>query len=106
MGRKIGRPRGPWPAREALARPYQAEGKSIRETAWILGVSKDTAARALEAYGMKRRANVKRSRLQAVPLAELRAKIQAEGFQAAARALGVNHSTLRRYMAGKGVKLA
>ena len=106
MGRKIGRPRGPWPAREALARLYQAEGKSIRETAWILGVSKDTAARALEAYGMKRRANVKRSRLQAVPLAELRAKIQAEGFQAAARALGVNHSTLRRYMAGKGVKLA
>lgn len=101
-----GRPRGPWPAREALAQLYQAEGKSIREAARILGVSKDAAARALEAYGMKRRANLKRSRLRAVPLAELRAKVEALGFPAAAAALGVNTTTLRRYMAGTKGKLA
>jgi transposase len=103
---KIGRPLGPRPARADLARLYKAEGKSIREAARILGVSKDAAARALEAYGLKPRANVKRSRLRAVPLAELWAKIKAEGYQGAALAFGVNHTTLRRYMAGQGGKLA
>lgn len=103
---KKGRPQGPMPARADLARIYQAEGKSIRETARILGISKDTAARALKAYGMKRRANLKRSRLRAVPLAELRAKIEALGFPAAAAAFGVNTTTLRRYMAGTKGKLA
>jgi len=102
---KKGRPRGPMPARAELARLYQAEGKSIRETARILGVSKDAAARALEAYGMKRRAKTRCSRLRAVPLAELRAKIEALGFPAAA-ALGVNTTTLRRYMAGTKGNLA
>jgi len=103
---KIGRPLGPRPARADLVRLYKAEGKSIREAARILGVSKDAAARAIEAYGLKPRANVKRSRLRAFPLAELRAKIKAEGYQGAARALGVNDTTLRRYMAGEGEKLA
>jgi len=55
---------------------------------------------------MKRRAKTRCSRLRAVPLAELRAKIEALGFPAAAAALGVNTTTLRRYMAGTKGNLA
>jgi predicted DNA-binding protein (UPF0251 family) len=103
-GSKAGRPAKPRPARADLRRLYVEEGRALREVAAALGVSKDLVARALKEYGLKRRAGVKRSRLRLQDLADIRGKIETLGYARAAAALGVDVSTLRRFMAARGKK--
>lgn len=97
--RKAGRPRGPWPTRAELKRLYVRGRLSLRETAAALGVTKDTAARALAESGIERRPHTfKRGRLADIPLALLKANIKREGLAAHARTLGVPTSTLADHM--------
>lgn len=107
IGRSVTRPGRkpvPRPSRAALVRLYVRGRLSLRDTAEALGVTKDTAARALAEYGIPRRPRTtKRSRLADIPVALLRANVKAEGLRAHARALGVAPSTLlARVRRGRG----
>ena len=93
-----GRPAGDRPKRSELQRLYVKEGRSIREIAEILDISKDKVYRALEAYGIGRRAKTRRSRLEQYSLGHLREKIKKEGMGRAADSLGVSRQFLRRHL--------
>lgn len=97
-----GRPAKPRPTRSELARLYVVEGRAVRDVATVLGVSKDLVSRALAEYGLKRRPNVKRSKLRAHDPGAILGKVETLGFLGAAEALGVDASTLRRFMAARG----
>jgi len=86
------------PARTVLQRLYSQEGKTIREIAAALGCSKDMVHRALREYGIEARPVARRSRLQKIPLAKIEAEVRALGLRGAARALGVDHSTLAQHL--------
>jgi len=94
---KRGRPRGQWPKKADLVRVYVKEGAPIRETAKRLGYAKDTIARALKSYGIKRRPSGGRpSRLSAIGLTAVLAE---RGAQAkVASKFGVSVRTLRRFI--------
>ena len=98
---KTGRPAKPRPGRVDLARLYVVEGRAVRDVAAALGVSKDIVYRALKEYGLKRRPNAKRSKLRPQSLGVIRGKIEALGYTRAAVALGVNVTTLRRFIAAR-----
>jgi len=96
---KQGRPPlGNRPAKKELQRLYVKESKSIRETAEILGCSKDMVYQCLRDYGIERRVGIKRSKLRAYDLEFLKKKIQKKGFRGTAEAIGINERTLRDYM--------
>lgn len=86
------------PARADLQRLYVREGKTIREIAAVLGCSRDMVHRALAECGIQARPVARRSRLQDVPLDKLEAEIDAQGLRGAARAFGVDHSTLAQHV--------
>jgi transposase len=94
---KRGRPRGQWPKKAELVRVYVKEGAPIREAAKRLGYPKDTIARALKSYGIKRRpAGGRPSRLSAIGLTAVLAE---RGTQAkVASKFGVSVRTLRRFI--------
>lgn len=98
---EIGRPAKPRPTRSELARLYVVEGRAVRDVAAVLRVSKDLVSRALKEYGLKRRPNAKRSKLRAYDPGAIRGKVKALGFPGAALALGVDVSTLRRFMVAR-----
>ncbi len=102
MNNKAGRPAKPRPTRGELARLYVVEGRAVRDVAAVLGCSKDLIYRALAEYGLKRRPNAKRSKLRAHDPGVIRGKVETLGFLGAAEALGVDASTLRRFMAARG----
>ncbi len=109
IGRKAkrGRPAaGPAPAKADLIRLYVREGQSVRDTADALGCTKDAVFRALRAYGIPARTRVRRSRLQQIPPAVLKAAVQKKGIRGAALDLGIGEEAVRRYMKRAGVKLA
>ena len=96
---KTGRPStGQTPSKEDLVRLYLKEGRSIREVAQALGRSKDMVARALKGYGIEARAKVRRSGLRKYGLQGLGAAAREKGIRKTARDMGVNPSTLSRFL--------
>lgn len=101
--RKAGRPRVARPSKRDLVRLYVRGRLPLRDAAAALGTTKDTAARALDEYGIPRRPRTaKRSELADIPLALLRINIRAEGLRGHARTLGVAPSTLLEHVRRKG----
>jgi len=96
--RRPGRPAGDKPKKSELQHLYVKEGRSIREVAQILGISKDKVYRALEVYGINRRSQVRRSRLEQYSLKHIREKIEKVGMGKAADSLGISRQFLRRYL--------
>ena len=97
--RRPGRPlSGMTPSKKVLVRLYAKEGKSIREIGETLNCSKDIVARALRAYGIEARANIKRSQLRDFPRAKLVSKVTEKGIRGLARELGIHENTLRNYL--------
>ena len=93
------RPFKPRPTRAELQRLYIEGRYSIRETAELLGVSKDIINQALREYGIPRRPrNARRSQLADIPLHLLQSNIEAEGMRAHARRLGIDPATLREHV--------
>ena len=102
---KTGRPlSGKAPAKAALARLYVKQGLSVRAVAAAAGCSKDIIHLALKRYGIAARPNAKRSQLLAISLQDIQAEVKAKGLRGAARALGVDHSTLRHHLKAKREK--
>lgn len=96
---KRGRPStGGQPSRSDLYRLYIREGKSIREVAEALNCSKDMVARALKAYGIEARVNIKRSQLREFPREKLKAEVTKKGVRGLSRELGIHENTLRNYI--------
>lgn len=91
--------KGVKPDKSQLLKLYVRESRSIRETAIILGCSKDMIYRTLQKYGLERRDyRQKRSQLQDYKLPDLKRAIKLKGFNQVAAELGVHNTTLRRYM--------
>ena len=81
-----------------MQRLYVREGRTIREIAAALGCSRDMVHRALREHGIEARPVARRSKLQDIPLQKIEAEIAAQGLRGAARALGVDHSTLAQHL--------
>ena len=96
--RRPGRPAGDRPKKKELQRLYVKEGRSIRNIAEILDISKDKVYRALEAYGINRRAKTRRSKLEQYSLNHIREKIKKEGIGKTAERLSVHRKTLWEYL--------
>jgi DNA-binding MarR family transcriptional regulator len=102
---KRGKPSmGSKPSKTVLQRLYVREGRSIREIADLQGCTKDMVARALKEYGIEARKNVKRSELRKQRQGTLRTLAERKGIRGAARDLGVNPSTLSRFLRSKTEK--
>ncbi len=97
---RTGRPRVvEHPSRAVLLKLYTQERRSIRDIAAALGCKKDVIHRSLAEYGIEARSQgEKRSALQDVPLARLRALVASLGLRGAARELGVDHGNLARHL--------
>jgi lambda repressor-like predicted transcriptional regulator len=97
--KKIGRPlSGKAPAKAELIQLYVKEGLSVRAIAEAAGCSKDIIHLTLKRYGIPARAKAKRSKLLAIRLQDIEAEVKTNGLRGAARALGVDHSTLRHHL--------
>lgn len=103
---KAGRPRQARPTKADLKRLYVRGRLSLRDTAMALGVTRDTAARAMAEYGIERRPRTaKRSKLADIPLALLRANVRIQGLRGHARVLGVSPAALHAHLwRARGVK--
>ena len=102
LGVRRGKPPiGNKPGEKELRRLYVRESKSIREIAGLLGCTKDMVYRALRDYGIEARTNVKRSELRKKSQETLRVLAERKGVRGAARDLGINPSTLSRFLRSK-----
>lgn len=97
-----GRPVGEIPKKGELQRLYVDENKSIREIAGLLSCSKDKVYRALKEYGIERRSHTWRSRLERYDLNFIKETINKIGYRKGAKELGVDKSTLYRYLKRMG----
>ena len=97
-------PSGLAPTRAVLFRLYSEEGKSVRDIAQALSLSKDMVARSLKAYGIEARTKLRRSRLRTYDREALEAAVKQRGVRGMALELGVNASTLSRFLRSKGKK--
>jgi transposase-like protein len=96
---KRGRPAsGKKPETQELLRLYVQESRSIREIAEILGCKKDTVHYWLKKYDIPARTMAKRSKLLKYSLSELKEGVEEKGIRGYARELGVNASTLSRFL--------
>ena len=93
-----GRPAEDRPKKSELRRLYINEGRSIREVAEILGISKDKVYRTLKKNGINRRSKVRRSKLEQYSLEYIKEKIKKEGMGGAADSLRVSRQFLRRHL--------
>jgi DNA invertase Pin-like site-specific DNA recombinase len=99
---KKGKPSfGKKPSKETLNKLYMEEFKSIREIADILGCSKDMIYRALREYGIERRSKARKSKLSNYDLKYINETVREKGYRKGAQELGVDKSTLYRYLKGK-----
>ena len=102
---KRGRPpAGPAPAKDQLVRLYVKEGRAIRDIAATLGCSKDMVRRALKKYAIEPRTTARRSILLQYRLSDLRTAVKEKGIRGYARELGINPSTLSRFLRSKADK--
>jgi predicted transcriptional regulator len=100
--RKAGRPSSDkTPLRTELARLYIRERKSIRDVAETLNCSKDMVSRALKAYGIEARTRARRSGLEKYDRKALESAAKVSGIRGTAKELGVNPSTLSRFLRSK-----
>jgi len=96
---KKGKPQsGMKPEKEELIKLYVIEAKSIREIAKILGCSKDMVYRSLKEYGIERRSHTWEPKLQRYDLKFLKETVKKKGYRKGAEELGVDKSTLFRYL--------
>ena len=102
---KPGRPpSGHAPSKKDLLRLYVRERKSIREVAEALGISKDMVYRTLAAYSLKRRTKgQRRLKLKDYDLSFLQREVRKKGQVRMAEELGVNQSTLSRYLRNESI---
>jgi transposase-like protein len=99
---KKGKPaKGKKPNKFVLNKLYIKELKSIREIADILGCSKDMIYRALMEYGIERRSKVRESKLSNYDLKYIKETVREKGYRKGAQELGVDKSTLFRYLKKK-----
>ncbi len=89
-------------SKSELKRLYIKESKSIREIAEILGCSKDRVYRALKEYGIERRSHTWAPKLSRYDLEFIRNTVSQKGYRKGAKELGVDKSTLFRYMKRMG----
>ena len=90
------------PRKEELQRLYVEEKKSIREIAGLLGCSKDRIFRALKEYSIERRPHTWGPRLERYDLDFLKETVTKIGYRKGAKELGVDKSTLYRYLKRRG----
>lgn len=96
---KRGRPSlGPAPSKADLVQLYVKEERSVRDVAAALGCSKDMVSRALKSYKIDARPNIKRSGLRKHGKKSLKSASKKKGIRGVARELGVNPSTLSRFL--------
>jgi len=96
--RSPGRPVERIPKKGELQRLYVDETKSIREIAGLLKCSKDKVYRALKEYGIERRTHTWAPKLSQYDLEFIREIVKKKGYRKGAQELGVDKSTLYRYM--------
>jgi transposase len=96
---RTGRPLSPGiPTREELVRLYVTEKKSLRAIAAEIGTTLDIVTRALDRYGIPKRAPGRISRLSSHRSVTLEKRIEEKGLREAARGLKVSHVTLLRHL--------
>ena len=96
---KRGRPStGIKPDRDKLVHLYIQESRSIRDIAHVLGCKKDVVHYWLKKYGIKTRPMAKRSKLLKYSLYDLKEGVKKRGIRGYAMVLGVNASTLSRFL--------
>jgi len=100
---KKGKPAaGRKPEKTELIKLYFKESRSIREAAEILGCSKDMVYRALQEYGIGRYPNTRTTKLERFDLEFIRETVKKKGYRKGAQELGVDKSTLYRYLRRMG----
>ncbi len=105
IGMKVnkGRPAiGIKPDKGELERLYVKESQSIREVAEELRCSKDMVYRALRKYGIERRPHTWEPKLSKYGIEFLRETVKKKGYRKRAQELGVDKSTLYRYLRRMG----
>jgi len=95
MGRSS---KGPKPGESELRQLYVKESKSIRDIAGSLGCTKDRVYRALREYGIERRPHTWSPKLERYDLEFLREIVSRKGYRKGSKELGVDKSTLYRYL--------
>ncbi|MBD3203712.1 hypothetical protein GF327_05415 [Candidatus Woesearchaeota archaeon] len=101
---KKGKPaKGKKPKKETLQKLYIDESKAIREIADILDCSKDMIYRALKEYGIERRSKARKPKLSKYDLKYINETVREKGYRKSAQELGVDKSTLFRYLKGKNI---
>lgn len=91
-------PSGKAPSKNDLLRLYVRGKKSIRGVAEALGVSKDMVYRGLRDYGIVSRSHTWGPKLEKYDLEFLEELVKKQGFRQGAKNLGVDKSTLFRYL--------
>jgi len=100
---KRGRPtKANKPSKSQLKKLYTKESRSIREIGEILGCSKDMIYRALKEYKIERRSQIKRLKLEKYDIDLIKETVKMKGYRRGAQELGVNKSTLYRYLRKRG----
>jgi len=100
---KKGKPSmGKKPEKTELKKLYIKESKSIREASEILGCTKDMVYRALQEFGIERHPNTRRTKLERFDLEFIRDTVKMKGYRKGAQELGVDKSTLYRYLRRMG----
>ena len=96
---KRGRPStGIKPEKGKLIQLYIQESRSIREISAVMGCSKDVVHYWLKKFGIESRTKSKRSKLLKYSLFGLKDGVKERGIRGYARQLGLNPSTLSRFL--------
>jgi len=94
--------KGNKPGKAELKRLYIKESKSIREVADVLGCSKDMVYRTLKECRIDRRPHTWSPKLERFDLEFIRETVSQKGYRKGAKELGVDKSTLFRYLKRRG----
>ena len=86
------------PEREELLKLYVQESRSIRDIAQLLKCKKDTVHYWLKKYDIETRTMAKRSLLFKYSLSNIKDGVKKRGIRGYAKELGVNPSTLSRFL--------
>jgi len=95
-------PIGKKPNKAELKRLYLKESMSVRGVADILSCSKDMVYRALKEYSIERRPHNWSPKLERFDLEFIKETVKKKGYRKGAQELGVDKSTLFRYLKRKG----
>jgi DNA invertase Pin-like site-specific DNA recombinase len=90
--------KGSKPSKSELKRLYIKESRSVRNIAELLECSKDMVYRALQEYEIERRPHTWSPKLERFDLEFIRETVRQKGYRKGAEELGVDKSTLFRYL--------